>query len=58
MIKKITNDKFIDEQFDECNLTLKDIEKIRKVFSKVLLQMFHKRIEYPDVKEVKEGVLK
>ncbi|MGM0606921.1 MAG: HD family phosphohydrolase [Candidatus Muiribacteriota bacterium] len=58
LIKKITNDKFIDEQFDECNLTLKEIEKIRNVFSKVLLQMFHKRIEYPDTEEKGQGVFR
>ncbi|MFA5478512.1 MAG: HDIG domain-containing metalloprotein [Candidatus Muiribacteriota bacterium] len=58
LIKKITNDKFIDEQFDECNLTLKEIEKIRNVFSKVLLQMFHKRIEYPKSQMTGTGVLK
>ncbi|MCK9224595.1 MAG: HD domain-containing protein, partial [Candidatus Muirbacterium halophilum] len=58
LIKKITNDKFIDEQFDECNLTLKEIEKVRNVFSKVLLQMFHKRIEYPDTEIVGQKILK
>ncbi len=58
LIKKITNDKFIDEQFDECNLTLKEIEKIRNVFSRVLLQMFHRRIEYPDRELGGQGVLR
>ncbi|MFW5782479.1 MAG: HD family phosphohydrolase [Candidatus Muiribacteriaceae bacterium] len=58
LIRKITNEKFVDEQFDECNLTLKEIDKIRNVFSKVLLQMFHKRIEYPDMKLQGQGVFK
>ncbi|MDD5635600.1 MAG: HDIG domain-containing protein [Atribacterota bacterium] len=35
-------------QLDECNLTLRDLDKIKDVFSRILTGMFHNRVEYPD----------
>lgn len=40
-------DKFNDGQFDECNLTLRDLNSIREVFVSVLKSRFHTRIDYP-----------
>ncbi|MDD5109183.1 MAG: HDIG domain-containing protein [Candidatus Omnitrophica bacterium] len=47
MVHKIINNKFIDGQLDECELTLKDIEKISGVFSKILSGIYHSRVNYP-----------
>ena len=47
MVHKIINNKFIDGQLDECELTLKDIEKISGVFSKILSGIYHSRLNYP-----------
>jgi membrane-associated HD superfamily phosphohydrolase len=41
-----------DDQFDECDLTLRDIEKIREAFVAQLLGMYHQRIAYPQNKVV------
>jgi putative nucleotidyltransferase with HDIG domain len=49
MIKKIIKDKLDDGQLDECNITLKDIDKISKAFISVLSGLFHQRIEYPEI---------
>lgn len=49
MIDKVIEDKINDGQLDECDLTLKDIEKTKQSFIKVLTGMFHSRIEYPDI---------
>ena len=46
-VHKIINNKFIDGQLDECELTLKDIERISSVFSKILNGIYHCRISYP-----------
>ena len=46
-VRKIINNKFIDGQLDECELTLKDIEKISSVFSKILTGIYHSRVNYP-----------
>ncbi|MFA7283976.1 MAG: HDIG domain-containing metalloprotein [Candidatus Omnitrophota bacterium] len=45
-VHKIINNKFIDGQLDECELTLKDIEKISGVFSKILTGIYHSRVNY------------
>ena len=46
-VHKVINNKFIDGQLDECELTLKDIEKISNVFIKILNGIYHSRVNYP-----------
>jgi len=48
LVKKIINNKFIDAQLDECELTLKDLEKIADVFTHILTGIYHSRVEYPE----------
>lgn len=50
LVHKIINNKFIDGQLDACDLTLKDLEKISAVFSRILSGIYHSRITYPDEK--------
>ncbi|HTY44551.1 MAG TPA: HDIG domain-containing protein [Patescibacteria group bacterium] len=47
MVRKIINNKFIDGQLDECDLTLKDLEKIAAVFIRILGGIYHSRVVYP-----------
>ncbi len=49
LVEKIIQDKLKDGQLDECNITLKDLDQIKKTFLKVILSIFHERIEYPDM---------
>ena len=49
-VKKIINNKFIDGQLDECNLTLKEIDKISSTFTRILSAMYHSRAKYPEKK--------
>lgn len=51
LVHKVINNKFIDGQLDECDLTLKDLEKISAVFVKLLCGIYHSRESYPDKKE-------
>jgi putative nucleotidyltransferase with HDIG domain len=44
---KIVNTRFADGQFDNCDLTLKDLHAITERIVKMLLSAHHKRIEYP-----------
>jgi len=46
VVHKIINNKFIDGQLDECDLTLKEIEKISSVFTKILSGIYHSRVNY------------
>jgi putative nucleotidyltransferase with HDIG domain len=47
LVHDLINNKFIDGQLDECDLTLKDLNKIAESFLRVLLGIFHARVEYP-----------
>jgi putative nucleotidyltransferase with HDIG domain len=48
VVHKVINNKFIDGQLDECDLTLKDLEQISAVFIRILSGMYHSRISYPE----------
>lgn len=47
VVRTTIRDKFDDGQFNECNLTLRDLNTIREVFVRVLKSRFHTRIDYP-----------
>jgi cyclic-di-AMP phosphodiesterase PgpH len=47
MIDQVTKSVLEDEQLDDCELTLKDIDKIGAEFFWVLTNAFHHRIDYP-----------
>jgi cyclic-di-AMP phosphodiesterase PgpH len=52
MVARIIDERLADGQFDECDLTLRDIERIREAFIGQLLAMYHTRIAYPQNKVV------
>jgi putative nucleotidyltransferase with HDIG domain len=52
MVARIIDERMADGQFDECDLTLRDIEKIKEAFVQQLLGMYHQRIAYPQNKVV------
>ena len=52
MVNRIIHERLDDGQFDECELTLRDLELIREAFVAQLLGMYHRRIEYPQNKIV------
>jgi hypothetical protein len=47
MVSRIIDERITDGQFDECDLTLRDLERIREAFVGQLLGMYHTRIAYP-----------
>jgi putative nucleotidyltransferase with HDIG domain len=47
MVSRIIEERIADGQFDECDLTLRDLERIREAFVGQLLGMYHTRIAYP-----------
>lgn len=48
MVQKIINNIFIDGQLDECELTLKNLHEIAKSFNRILVGIYHHRIDYPE----------
>ncbi|WP_322788158.1 HD family phosphohydrolase [Anaerobacillus alkalidiazotrophicus] len=52
LVKKIITDRLEDGQFDECDLTLKQLNIVAMSICETLKGTFHSRIEYPeDVKK-------
>ncbi|TGY43321.1 HDIG domain-containing protein [Clostridium sartagoforme] len=56
MVNNIINDKLNNRQLVDCDLTLKDVEIIRKSFLKTLDGIYHHRIEYPSEAKTKKEV--
>lgn len=48
LVPKLINTIFSDGQLDNCELTLKDLHKIAKIFNTILTGIHHHRIEYPE----------
>ena len=48
LIDKIVEKQKSDNQFINSDITFREIEKIKKVVKKKLMNMYHLRIEYPD----------
>lgn len=57
LVKEIIEKNLENGQLEECDLTLKDLDKIGDSFSRILTGMFHSRVEYPDedlIRKLKE----
>jgi len=57
LVRKIIKDRLNSGELDESELTFQDMDKIANSFTKVILGMFHSRVEYPEqiTKEEIEG---
>ncbi len=55
LVRKIINNKFIDNQLDQCELTLKDLDVIADNFTRILTGIFHSRVEYEAAEKSKNG---
>lgn len=54
-IATLINGKVEHNQLDNCNLTFRDVSKIKEAFVQVLAGYYHSRIRYPDQKNVSES---
>ena len=48
MVERIVDDRLSEGQLDECDLTLRDITRIKDAFCELLLGVYHERIPYPE----------
>ena len=53
-IVKLVRGKLEDGQLSDCPLTLRDIDKICAAATQVLAGVFHERIEYPDMEDIRQ----
>ncbi|MBI4560035.1 MAG: HDIG domain-containing protein, partial [Candidatus Hydrogenedentes bacterium] len=47
-VDRIITSRAADRQFDECNLTLKELDKVKEVVTRFVLTTMHRRIAYPE----------
>ena len=47
-VDTIINKQIEEKQFNDCNITLSEIETVKKVLSKKLINIYHLRVEYPE----------
>ena len=52
MVARIISERLEDGQFDECDLTLRDLNRAQEAFVSQLLGMYHQRVAYPQNKVV------
>ena len=52
MVQRIIAERMEDGQFDDCDLTLRDLKRIEDAFVAQLLGMYHQRVAYPQNKVV------
>lgn len=48
LVENIISGQMMSGQYDNADITLKDINRIKKIFKKMLLTIYHIRIEYPE----------
>jgi putative nucleotidyltransferase with HDIG domain len=52
MVVQIIQERLNDGQLNECDLTIRDLERVREAFVSQLVAMYHQRIAYPQSKIV------
>jgi putative nucleotidyltransferase with HDIG domain len=48
MVERIVSEKVADGQLDECDLTLRDVQRVKEAFRELLAGVYHERIPYPE----------
>ena len=48
LVRSIVFDKLNDGQFDECDLSMKELKQVERAICETLNGIFHNRIEYPE----------
>jgi putative nucleotidyltransferase with HDIG domain len=52
LVHEIAMKRLLDGQFDECDLTFRDLEQIERALIKTLLGIYHGRIAYPSTASI------
>src|SRR5262249_11436594 len=52
LVEKLVMQRVAEGQLDDCDLTLRDVQRIKAAFRAILTGMYHPRIEYPERKPV------
>jgi putative nucleotidyltransferase with HDIG domain len=55
LVEKLVMGRVAEGQLDDCDLTLRDVQRIKDAFRAILIGMYHPRIEYPERSPVAIG---
>ena len=58
LVQRIINDRIQDDQFDECDITMKELHTVKYSLCESLNGIFHSRIEYPEFNQIGRKVEK
>jgi cyclic-di-AMP phosphodiesterase PgpH len=58
LVHDLTMKKLLDNQLDECPITLTDLAKAEKSFVRVLAAIFHSRVKYPEAASTASTVVR
>jgi len=47
LVHELSMKRLLDGQFDDCDLTLRDLDRVEKSLTKTLLSIYHGRLAYP-----------
>ena len=47
IVEGVIGNQMAQDQFVNANITLRDITQIKKIFKKMLMNIYHVRVEYP-----------
>lgn len=47
LVRQAVDERMGEGQLDDCDLTIRDVETIKRAFTEILIGMYHPRIEYP-----------
>jgi putative nucleotidyltransferase with HDIG domain len=50
VVNRIIDDRIKDGQLDECDMTMRDLERVRKIFVELLTSIYHPRVDYQEQK--------
>ena len=48
LVHRVTINRLLDGQFEECGLTLSELHKIEESLTKSLIGIYHGRVTYPE----------
>lgn len=57
LVERAINERVLEGQLDDCDLTLKDLETIKRSFTRQLQGVYHPRIEYPAPEDLEPAPL-
>ncbi|MBC7251999.1 MAG: HDIG domain-containing protein [Anaerolineae bacterium] len=55
LVQRIIRQRIEEGQLDECDLTMRDLDQIRRAFVGVLQGVYHPRVRYPKAPEPQDG---